>query len=517
MVDQMRGDYVERFKGDWSKGLKRLVTQGAWFRNAAYPYLNTVTCAGHATVSTGALPHVHGIVANTWWERKENRLTTCTEDPASPDVTYGPPAAGGESAARLVVPTFTDEMRNQRHAHVVTLSLKARSAIMLAGHGADAVVWLNDALNGWATSATYSKSPVPAVKTFVDANPIAADYGKTWNRILSPSQYHDADDLEAEAPPRGWTRMFPHVLAGTAGAADAFFYHQWETSPYADAYLGRFAAALAESFQLGKHDGTDVLAVSFSSTDIVGHQFGPDSQEVQDMYAHLDQTIGALLDRLDALVGRDQYVVTLTADHGVTAIPEQAMKRSLNAGRLTASAIVDPAEKRAQAAAGAGKYIASLVGNDLYFEPGMYQKLESNPGALDAVIETIAATPGIAKVFRSSELRNATNGTDPLLRAAALSYYEGRSGDLVIALKPGWMFGVGGTTHGSANHDDQYVPVLFMGRGVKPGQYTQAVTPADVAPTLAALCGIALSHGEGHALFGDAEHLSKTASAGSRH
>src|SRR5205823_13580911 len=179
-----------------------------------------------------------------------------------------------------------------------------------------------------------------------------------------------------EAPPKGWTKTFPHLLTGAGGdAPDPIFHQQWEASPFADAYLGRLAAALVESMKLGQHEGTDVLGVSFSSPDIVGHGFGPRSQEVQDIYAQLDRTIGALLDRLDALVGRDEYVVALTADHGVAMIPEQAIKEGKDAGRLTAATITEPVEKRAQAALGPGKYVARLSFNDLFFEPGMYDNL----------------------------------------------------------------------------------------------------------------------------------------------
>ena len=500
VVDQMRADYIDRFQADWTAGLKRIVSHGAWFHDAAYPYLGTVTCAGHATVSTGTFPNVHGVFANAWWDRKARELITCTEDSKAHNISYGPSVKGGESPRELKVSTFTDQMREQRSAHVVTLSLKARSAIMLAGHGGDAVTWLNDTLDGWASSSAYTKDPVAAVKTFVDANPIDADYGKTWTHALPDSRYQGPDDGLGESAPRGWERTFPHRLTGGGDKPDAIFHQQWEASPFADAYLGRMAASLAESFQLGKHDGTDVLGVSFSSTDIVGHDFGPRSQEVQDMYVRLDRTVGALLDRLDALVGRDEYVVALTADHGVSMIPDQAIKEGRDAGRITAAAIVDPIEKRMQAALGSGKYIARMTGNDLYFEHGQFEKLAKSPEALAAVIDTIAATPGIARVFRADELRGAADSHDPLLRAAALSYVPDRSGDLIFALKPGWMIGSSGTTHGSASPDDQHVPVVFMGRGVKPGRYTSAATPADVTPTLAALCGATMADVSGHIL-----------------
>ena len=371
---------------------------------------------------------------------------------------------------------------------------------MLAGHGGDAVTWLNPTLDGWTTSSAFAETLVPEVQAFVDANPIDADYGKTWTRLLGESHYHSADDAPGEAPPRGWMRWFPHVLKGAGDKPDLDFRVQWERSPYADAYLGRFAAALTEALRLGKRERTDVLAVSFSSLDLVGHAFGPDSQEVQDMLAQLDRTLATLFDRLDALIGPGAYVAALTADHGVTPIPEQRASAGKTAGRIDGNAIITAIEQRMQAAVGPGKYVARMLYNDLYFEPGMYDKVTATPGALQAAIDIARRSPGIEQVFRSDEVVNAAESKDALLRAAALSYFPGRSGDLILSPKAGWMIGALGTTHGSASADDQRVPILFMGAGIKPGEYSQAATPADVTPTLAAVCGISMPKAEGHAL-----------------
>ena len=499
VVDQMRADYVTRFSGEWTGGLKRMVTQGAWFQQAAYPYLTTVTCAGHATISTGAFPHVHGVFQNAWWDREARKQMTCTEDPNVADVGYGVKVSGGDSAYRLQVPTFTDRMRSSRQAHVVSLSLKARSAIMLGGHGGDAITWLTEALDGWETSAGYSENGVPAVKAFVDANPLSADLGKTWDRSLPASSYSGADDGVGEAPPQGWTRSFPHVVKGTAGEADSSYFAQWERSPFADAYLGRFAAALAQALQLGKHDGTDVLAISFSSPDLVGHAFGPRSHEIQDMYAHLDKTIGTLFEQLDTLVGKGQWVAGLSADHGVTPIPEQLVAEGKDAGRINGGAMVDAIEQVLKPALGQGRHVIVINTNDIYFEPGVYDEILKSRQLATAVVAAVAAQPGIQRVFRSEEVRGADKSKDPLLRAAALSYFPGRSGDLIIAAKPGWMFFASGATHGSATADDQRVPMLFYGRGIKPGKYQDAATPADLAPTLAAASGLSMKT-EGHPL-----------------
>jgi predicted AlkP superfamily pyrophosphatase or phosphodiesterase len=499
VVDQMRADYVDRFNGEWSGGLKRMVTEGAWFQRAAYPYLTTVTCAGHATISTGSFPHTHGVFQNAWWDRDAKKQMTCTQDPSATDFGYGVPVAGGDSAYRLQVPTFTDQMRSRRSAHVASLSLKDRSAVMLAGHGGDAVTWLTNGLDGWESSNVYADGPNPAVKAFIDANPITADFGKTWDRLLPPGAYSGPDDGVGEAPPRGWTRSFPHVLQGTDGRPDETFFSQWERSPFADAYLGRFAAALVQSLKLGRHEGTDVLAVSFSTPDLVGHAFGPSSHEVRDVFAHLDRTIGALFDVLDAQVGKDQWVVGLSADHGVTPIPEQLVAEGKDGGRIDGGAMVTAIEETLRPALGSGRHVTVLNTNDIYFEPGVYTKITRSKELMAKVLGAIEARPGVQRVFLSDQVRGGANAKDPLLRAAALSYFPGRGGDIIFAAKPGWMISASGTTHGSANADDQRVPVMFLGAGIKAGKYQEAATPADVAPTLAAVSGLSMK-AEGHAL-----------------
>jgi predicted AlkP superfamily pyrophosphatase or phosphodiesterase len=499
VVDQMRADYVDRFNGEWTGGLKRMVTQGAWFQQAAFPYLTTVTCAGHATISTGSFPHTHGVFQNAWFDRAARRQVTCTEDPRATNIGYGVPVTGGDSAHQLEVPTFTDQMRSRRQAHVVALSLKDRSAVMLGGHGGDAVIWLTNTLDGWESSSMYGDAPVPAVKAFIDANPIAADFGKTWDRMLPPASYPGPDEGAGEAPPQGWTRSFPHPLKGTSDKVDATFFTQWERSPFADAYVGRFAAALVGSLRLGKHDGTDVLAVSFSTPDLAGHAFGPRSHEVQDIYAHLDRTLGALFDALDAQVGKDRWVAGLTADHGVTPIPEQLVAEGKDGGRIDGSAIANAIEQTLHPVMAQGRHVIAINTNDIYFEQGVYEKIRKSRELTAKVLGAIEARPGVERVFMSEQVRDGAKSKDPIVRAAALSYFPGRSGDIIYTTKPGWMISAGGTTHGSANPDDQRVPVLFLGAGIKPGTYQDAATPADLAPTLAEIAGLSMK-AEGRAL-----------------
>jgi predicted AlkP superfamily pyrophosphatase or phosphodiesterase len=498
VVDQMRADYVDRFEGDWTSGLKRLLTEGARFTQARYPFLTTVTCAGHATIGTGAFPARHGIIGNMWYDRATRRSIACVDDSAARTIGYGGTDSGGRSAHRLLVPTLADLLRQERSARVVTLSLKARSAIMLAGHGGDAVTWLNDDLDGFETSSAFASGPVPAVKAFLDAHPVDADHGRTWNRRLPGPRYTTLDDAPGEVPPRGWTRVFPHVLSGERGQPDGQFRTQWERSPFSDAYLGRLASALVDAFALGARGTTDVLGISFSATDLVGHQFGPRSHEVQDVLAHLDQTIGALLSDLDRLVGRDRYVVALSSDHGVSEIP--GSPDSPEGGRLNSTQLAEVIDRVAQAAAGPGRYVARIVGNDVYFEPGMYDRLAGNASAMSAVVNALGEQPGVQRVFRREQLAAAPATADDLLRAAQLMHVPGTSGELLIAARPGWITSAAAASHGTANPYDQHVPLVLSGPGIRAGSHGAPATPADIAPTLAAMVRIALPHAQGRVL-----------------
>src|SRR5712692_5645848 len=334
VVDQMRADYVDKFLSQWTGGLKRLVEEGAWFRDAAYPYATTETCVGHSTISTGAFPATHGIVSNTWWDRDLGKSVTCTSDPKAKNSAYGGASfkegdseseekQGGNSGNHLAVPTFADELRFQAatRTRVVTFSLKGRAAITLAGHQADGVVWLDDTTGAWVTSNAFGR--LPFLDDYVKKNPVRKDYGKTWNLHLDMKKYLYAEEAVGGVPPDGWGHSFPHPLRGKAAGPDpdGAFYKQWKTSPFADTYLTRLAELAVDQLGLGKSGGTDFLGIAYSPLDYAGHAFGPRSWEVQDILVRLDKDLGELFTHLDKEVGRGNYVVALSADHGGMPIP----------------------------------------------------------------------------------------------------------------------------------------------------------------------------------------------------
>ncbi|MDP9148242.1 MAG: alkaline phosphatase family protein, partial [Acidobacteriota bacterium] len=225
VVDQMRADYVDKFRGQWSGGLKRLLDEGAWFREAAYPYAATETCVGHSTISTGSFPASHGMVANSWWDREHQKMVTCTNDPAAKNIAYaGGSAKSGDSAVRMQMPAYAEELKIQTGGgtRVVTFSLKARAAITMAGHKADAVTWFDDS-GALVTSSVYGA--MPFVEDFAKKNPVAADYGKTWGLSLPKDAYWYDEKTQGAAKVDGWTDTFPHPLRGKDGstAADGAF------------------------------------------------------------------------------------------------------------------------------------------------------------------------------------------------------------------------------------------------------------------------------------------------------
>jgi len=509
VVDQMRADYVDKFHGQWTGGLKRLVEEGAWFRDAAYPYAATETCVGHATISTGAFPATHGMVANAWWDRESQKMVTCTSDPKAKNLGYaGGTPKGGDSAARMAVPAFSEELKFQGGGatHVITLSLKARAAITMAGHKADSVTWFDS--GSWTTSDVYGTHPFP--EEYAKSHPVRDDYGKTWALSLPRSAYLYEERAFGAVPPGGWEQSFPHPLRGKSGSSepDETFYEQWATSPFADTYLTKLTEAAVTALYLYNTGGTDFLGVSYSSVDYVGHAFGPRSWEIQDVLVRLDKDLGELFRHLDNKIGRGNYVVALSADHGVVPIPEDMQKTGADAGLLHLPEVQERIEKALESFSYGKPAVARISGSDIYFSPGVYEKLIADSNAMNAVLDAIRNVPGVAAVYRAEELRDRPATESPAHRAFANSYFPGRSGDLFILPKSYWLLDSTppgkprsyGTGHGVPYNYDQHVPVLLMGFGIQPGQYFEPITPADIAPTFAALCGITLASRDGHVL-----------------
>jgi predicted AlkP superfamily pyrophosphatase or phosphodiesterase len=503
VVDQMRADYLDRYQHQWSAGLRRLIDGGAVFTRAAYPYGGTLTCPGHVTISTGTFPATHHIPGNQWYDARARGLVSCMSDPSAAPVAFGG-GIGREfyGPRNLRRRTFADELRRQsrREPWIVSVALKPRSAIALAGQGSSHTIAVWEEEDGtWATSTAYTKTPWPVVDEYVKANPIAELYGQVWNRVRPLELYVGPDDGAGEASPAPWGRTFPHPLVSASGKPDGTFVTAWERSPWSDAYVAGLGLAVAEKVGVGKMaGGTDLLALSFPSVDGVGHQFGPTSHEVQDVLMRLDAQLGRLLDQLDTQVGPDHYVVALTGDHGVALLPEQVKPPA--AGRIDSAALRNAVEQTLTRALGPGKYVAGQTTGHLYLAAGVADRLRARPRLIQDVRAALLATGGVGRVFWTDELSGSIATTDPFLDAWRLSYVSGRSGHFIIVPKPNWIPLKEGTTHGSPYEYDQRVPIVLFGAGVRAGRYASPATPADIAPTLAAIAGIRMTQAEGWVL-----------------
>jgi predicted AlkP superfamily pyrophosphatase or phosphodiesterase len=503
-VDQFRRDYYDRYGKRWTGGLARLFRDGARFTDSAYPYFHTITCAGHATISTGNFPVHAGLPLNAWWDRATRRDVACTDDPGAGNLGHRPgivkQPAGGNSGHLLRVPSLADVLRAEitPTPRVVTMSMKPRAAIMLAGHAGDVVLWYSPE-GGPTTSTAFASKPIPFAAKFAVLNPTREELTGQWTRMLSGSRYEHEDDGPGEHPPDGWKTTFPHALEGTRG--DGRLVSYWQNTPNADAWLERLAKAAVDELKLGRTQ-LDFLGVSFSTLDSSGHAFGPDSHEAQDILLRLDRTIGDLLDFLDDRVGKGKYVLALTGDHGVAPIPERRRERDLDAGRIDLKAMVGAIDAALSARWGKATYVARVVYTDIYFDTGVYERLEQDPAAMKDVTGIVRKTTGVASVFRKDQILAAVEpGDDPALTALRLSYVPDRSGDLILVPRPYWLTtAAGGTTHGTPYPYDREVPLIFYGFGVKPGTYAGPASPADIAPTLGAIAGIKMPTTDGKVL-----------------
>jgi predicted AlkP superfamily pyrophosphatase or phosphodiesterase len=391
--------------------------------------------------------------------------------------------------------TFAERLRASQSGagRTVSLSLKARSAIGLAGHAADAAVWFDDR-GTFATSSVYGKPEW--LVSYLEAHPIERALGETWTRARPAASYQGTDAGIGEKPPAGWTALFPHKLTDKT-AADAGFYDRWQRSPLSDEYLAGMAIAAIDALSLGQRAGTDYLAVSFSALDLAGHKFGPGSHEVQDLLIRADATIGRLLAHLDARVGRGNYVLALSSDHGVGEIPETP---GGSGGRLVRGTVARIIEDILDNAWGAGTYVDHDLYTDVYLSAATLARLAGEPATLALLKQRIEALPAVLRVLTAADIERERESQDPMLRAFLLSYYPGRSGDLVILLREHFTSSTDAVSHGTYYDYDRRVPVILFGSSFKAGTYTTPASPLDIAATWSRLTGVALDRPHGRSL-----------------
>jgi predicted AlkP superfamily pyrophosphatase or phosphodiesterase len=518
VVDQFRADYLERF-GDLfaENGLRRLVTQGALWTNANYDHMPTYTAPGHATTMTGTWPSENGIIANDWYDREAGRIVSNASDPEdriAADGRYqsrwqlfgGGTLEHASSPRRLTASTLGDELRlatNDR-SKVIGISVKDRAAILPAGRHANAAYWFSSATGNMVSSSYYFNDLPAWVKHFDDARPADKFFGKRWDYLLgSDAEYVRRQG--ADAPPwenignvPGDTNKFPHTVTGGADKPSPAFYGALDATPFSNDILVDFAEQAIDNEALGKDADTDVLTVSFSANDYVGHRYGPYSQEMMDVTLRVDRQIGALLDFVDNRVGLQNTLVAFTADHGVAPIPEHAAALGLPGGRISNADVMNAVRNsvRARFSKSVDKdttadYVSDVLLNANVFFNTVALKRDGidRAEAERAACEGALTVPGIGRCFTRTQLEaGEILSSDAVARRVLHGFSQRRSGDVIVLAEPFKYLGdTIPATHGSPYNYDTHVPLIIMGAGVAAGRYNQPATPADIAPTLASL------------------------------
>lgn len=501
-IDQFRGDYIQRFQDLYGPdGFNRLLRDGRYYDNANYLHAITFTGPGHSTILTGTYPNVSGMVGNGFYDQVAGRSFYCVQDEDAHLVrSSGPDANAGSSSPRLLMAGTVGETLERAtggNAHTISISSKDRAAILMGGRHPDACVWW-DTQNAEFVTSTYYGQALPAwAKAVNDRHPAEAFFHKSWEPSAKPAEYEKRctiDDFPGESAQAYTKRTFPHVLGDRSQAPDHGFYDQLMTSPFQNAILVDTALEAVRAEKLGADDVPDLLTLSFSSNDYVGHAYGPDSWEVMDCAIRTDGEVARLLKGLDEAVGAGKYTLFVTADHGVCPLPEAMEQIGVPAGRIAEAGIAFKLE------ATLADYFGKPASGQRYIRSFSEPWLVLNKGAIpagprkDKTIEEVAAEffaaqPGIARAYTRRDLLGQGDPTDPLRRALQFSYYPGRSGDVGVVLAPHFFMagGAAGTTHGSPYSYDTYVPVLAFGAGIRPGRSGAAVSPPQIAPTIAEL------------------------------
>ncbi len=474
-VDQFRYDYLTRFRNDFTSGFKTLLTNGAVFTDANLEHYPTVTAIGHATMLSGATPSVSGIIGNDWFDRETKAQVQSVTDTSVKPV--GAPNAATASPRRLLVSTVGDELKlsspapkgSESAPRVIGISLKDRSAIMTVGRGADAAYWF-DTKSGAFVSSSYYMPEVPAwVRAFNDRHLADAHVGEEWTPL---------------SPPAAPLKQMPKELGQP-------FYEAVFASPFGNELLLEFATNALTHERMGQRGQTDLMSVSFSSNDSVGHTYGPESPQVRDIAIRSDRVIGQLLERVDKLVGLRHTLVALTADHGVAPLPENLTARSLPGGRMVNKELFAAIQAGLEAKFGPGQWLASTAGSSPYLDYALIDTMKLNPEEVRRVAAAAAAAvPHVARVYTRDQLLRGQVGDDRIGRRVVRGFNAQRSGDLEIILEPFWMRSATGTTHGSPYNYDAHIPLVILGSRIKAGTYSNPVALNDLAPTLAMLLNV---------------------------
>jgi hypothetical protein len=518
-VDQLRADYLVRFRPYFGPGgFNRLLDGGTDFTNARYRHAFTVTAPGHAQILSGAFARDHSIIGNEWLDRDSWEQINSVEDRASPLVGINPgelgPAAAldptktGRSPKNFRTTTVGDALKKLHGANsrVIAISNKDRSAILLGGQHADGAYW--DEAGKFITSRHY-RAELPAWVAAFNAEKRAESYfGRVWERLLAPAIYEKVqgpDDVPGETVNFGFTRTFPKKVDGGKAKLSSAFFDAYENSPYSTEVLGAFVQRAIVEEKLGRHAATDLLAVSFSQIDAIGHSYGPDSHEMMDSLLRLDRVLASLFDSLDREVGLKNCVIVLTADHGASPMPEVAPGQP--PGRVKGGDLDAACARALDAAYGPlapGELWLTRDNLAYHLRPAALAAKKITAPAAALVLQTaLRAHPAVAEVYTRDELLAAPPEGESILALTRRSYHAERGRDVLFILKPyHFIARPSGTTHGLPYDYDTHVPIVWFGAGIPKSVRTEAAGVDDIAPTLSAFLGVpAPPLAQGHRLF----------------
>jgi hypothetical protein len=474
VVDQFRYEYLNRFRADYTSGFKRILEQGAVFEDAHHIHFPTVTAVGHSTFLSGATPSLSGIVGNEWYDRETGKSVTSVSDPAT-KLLGADAAAAGSSPHRMLASTVGDELKmSGQQSKVIGISIKDRAAILPAGHMADGAYWFDNKSDHWVTSSYYKEKLPDWVEKINAGKPSGASEHGVWYPV--------------NAKPGGAAKPFCNMEAASGDVPKC---RSLEASPWGNEMIESFAEQALVNEKLGTHSGTDVLAVSFSSNDYVGHAMGPDSPEVRDISIRTDRLLGKLFDFVDKNVGMANVLFVMTADHGVAPVPEVNQARHMIGGRNSEPELMKAMSDALVAKYGAGKWIVGTAGPIPYLN----RELIAQKKLDEAEVELTAANaaqkmPHIFRVYTRQQLLTGQVLDDYVSTAVRNGFYRERSGDIIVIPEAFYLYETTGTSHGTPFNYDTHVPVIFMGAGLKAGHYYEKIAVNDIAPTLCAIAGV---------------------------
>lgn len=500
VVDQMRWDYINQFKAHFTtqQGFLRFVNEGASCNNNFIPYVPTVTACGHTAVYTGSTPSLHGITGNQWYDNYKQKNVYCVEDATVQSVGVEGSPAGKMSPVNVWTSTIGDEIKlaNNFKSKVIGISIKDRGAIIPAGHSADRAFWYDSKSGNFISSTYYGKNLPTWVSAFNAQHRVDSLYAKGWNLSLAKSVYEancDGDVNSYEATPLGAEQKgFPYTLSQFIGKD----YGKIASTPYGNTLVVEMAEKALINEQMGADDKTDLLAISFSSPDYIGHSFGPNSWETLDGYVKLDALIAQLFASLDKQVGKNNYTVFLTADHAVATIPDYAKKHKIPGGLVSEAGLKKELGQHLLKQGLDDKLIAAIGEYNLHFNHPLMDSLGVSQDKLVKIVSSfIEQKPGILQVVESRKA--ATAALPQQLRERIVNGYNPqRSGDLFIVTKSGYMDGYPtGTNHGVFYNYDAHIPLLWYGNGIQKGQVNTVNYMTDIAPTVSTLLGIQMPSG----------------------